>query len=317
MFVVGGESLIDLVSQPRSQNQILQLEAHAGGSPYNCAIALARLGNKTGFLCPISRDGFGDFLMEPLESAGVKTLLEERVVEPSTLAVVTLDALGQAQYEFYRGADRALDLEKLVQALPAKLKLFQVGGFCPIEERDANIWLTVAKTAAKKGAFISMDPNVRPSLVPDFEAYKTRLADFFDLAHLIKLSVEDLEALDKHLSVEEHCRALLARENCEMVIVTNGERGSEAYSHHAYGHADVYKTGTFGDTVGAGDSLMAGVLTILAERGDLVPERVAKLNGLAISDILRFGSVVAGLNCEKKGAHPPTRGQVDLALSAG
>ena len=59
MFVVSGESLIDLVSEPRGADGSIVMQAHQGGSPYNCAIALSKLGNDTGFLCPISKDGFG------------------------------------------------------------------------------------------------------------------------------------------------------------------------------------------------------------------------------------------------------------------
>ena len=76
MFVVGGESLIDLVSEPRGADGIVHMHAHQGGSPMNCAIALSKLGNDTGFLCPISLDGFGDYILEPLTGAGVKPLVQ-------------------------------------------------------------------------------------------------------------------------------------------------------------------------------------------------------------------------------------------------
>ena len=59
MFVVGGESLIDLVSEPVGTDGVVHMTAHQGGSPYNCAIALSKLNNDTGYLCPISADGFG------------------------------------------------------------------------------------------------------------------------------------------------------------------------------------------------------------------------------------------------------------------
>ena len=91
MFVVGGESLIDLISKPIGPDGNRELVAKAGGSPMNCAIALSKLGNDAGFLCPISRDSFGDFILEPLNAVGVNLLLKDRVREPSTLAVVTDD----------------------------------------------------------------------------------------------------------------------------------------------------------------------------------------------------------------------------------
>jgi fructokinase len=314
MFVVGGESLIDLVQEPLGPDGIIEMSAHQGGSPYNCAIALSKLGNDTGFLCPISKDGFGTYLLGPLERAGVKPLLPERVFAPTTLAVVTLNAKKEAQYEFYRGADRAFTAEALKAALPADLTLFQIGGFCPIEPPDAAVWVEVASTALRRGAVLSMDPNVRPSLVSDFAAYTRRLDAFLDLVHLVKVSKEDLQALDKDKSLEQHASELLARPNCELVVVTLGEEGSLAFTAAGKGRAGIYAPPVFGDTVGAGDSLMAGILTILNEQDDLKPGRLKQLDGQALDKVLRFGAIVAGLNCAHMGANPPTRGEVDAVL---
>lgn len=316
MFVVGGESLIDLVQEPLGADGVIHMSAHQGGSPYNCAIALSKLGNDTGFLCPISKDGFGTYLMGPLDEAGVKPLLRERVFAPTTLAVVTLNAKKEAQYEFYRGADRAFTDQALRDALPDRTKVFQIGGFCPIEPEDAAVWVDVAGYALRKGAMLTMDPNVRPSLVGDFEAYKRRLDAFFDLAHIIKLSREDLTALDAGKPIEQHARELLARPNCELVVVTLGDEGSVAFTQTGTARAGIYSPPVFGDTVGAGDSLMAGILTILKEQGHMQPGRLRRLDAAALETVLRFGAVVAGLNCAKKGCNPPTRSEVDAVLKA-
>jgi fructokinase len=315
MFVVGGESLIDLVSEPRGADGIIHMHAHQGGSPYNCAIALSKLGNDTGYLCPISRDGFGSYLLEPLQAAGVKQLLTERVRAPSTLAVVTLNERGVARYEFYRGADRAFTTEGLIAALPQDLTLFQIGGFCPIEPVDAAVWIEVAKEAARRGATISIDPNVRPSLIDDFAGYKARLSGFLDLAHLIKVSEEDLAALDADKSIEQHAADLLDRANCELVVVTLGEKGSRAFTRSGIAEAGIWSPPVFGDTVGAGDSLMAGILTILNEQGDLKSGNLGALDDVALAKVLRFGAVVAGLNVGKKGCNPPTRAETDAVLA--
>ncbi len=317
MFVVGGESLIDLVSEPLGADGVVHMTAHQGGSPYNCAIALSKLNNNTGYLCPISADGFGAYLLGPLQEAGVTQLLNERVRAPSTLAVVTLNAKREARYEFYRGADRAFSEEGLLAALPQELKLFQIGGFCAIEPVDAAAWLAVAEEAARRGAVISIDPNVRPSLVDDFAGYKHRLDGFFDLVHLVKVSIEDLASLDAALSIEQHAAALLARPRCELVVVTLGDKGSRAFTRAGEAQAGIYSPPVFGDTVGAGDSLMAGILTILAERGDLAPGQLKALASDELGQVLRFGAIVAGLNCAHKGCVPPTRDEVDAVLNAG
>jgi fructokinase len=329
MFVVGGESLIDLISEPTGPDGVIRLVAHQGGSPYNCAIALSKLGNSTGFMCPISADGLGTYLLGPLTEAGVTPLLSERVAAYTTLAVVTFDAKKSAQYGFYRDADRAFTKERMIAALPEQLEVFQVGGFCAIEPEDAEAWLAVAREAAARGATLSMDPNVRPSLVSDFAAYRARLGQFFDLVNMVKVSIEDLGALERNKAVkaedftadeiealvEKHVAQLLRRPNLGLVIVTFGDAGSRAFTRAGSAQAAVYPAVPFGDTVGAGDSLMAGVLTWLNERDVLKPGMLGTLDATALAEMLRFGAVTAGINCQRVGCVPPTRAEVDAALA--
>lgn len=315
MFVVAGESLIDLVARPRGDGP-MEMTAHEGGSPYNCAIALARLGQPTGFLCPISRDSFGDLLLGPLADAGVVPLVAERSARNTTLAVVTRNARGLPAYAFYREntAERDISRQKLLAALPEKIDLFQIGGFLPIEPEDAEIWLDVVKTVAARGAVLSIDPNVRPSLIADFEGYRKRLDAFLALAHIVKVSDEDLATLDASLSIEAHAKALLARPNVELVVVTLGEAGSRAFTASAEASAPIHRPEVFGDTVGAGDSLMAGLLAALADRDALEPGRIGALDAAALGEILTFGAVTAGLNCGHIGCHPPSRAEVEAVL---
>jgi fructokinase len=324
MFVVGGESLIDLKAEVAlpggeitgrdAEGQIV-MTAHPGGSPYNCAIALAKLGNDTGFLCPISADAFGDYLLGPLHDAKVTPLLRERVKEYTTLAVVNFDDNHNARYGFYRSADGAIEASSAIAALPAQLELYQIGGFCPIKPDESAIWLQIVQAAIARGATISIDPNVRPSLVDDFAGYESRLSAFLDLAHVVKVSEEDLEALDSAKTIEQHAADLLARPSCELVVVTLGDKGSRAFTAAGTANAAIYAPPVFGDTVGAGDSLMAGILSWLNERGLLQPGKLTGLDAAALGDMLRFGAVVAGINCGRKGCKPPTRAEVDAVLN--
>jgi fructokinase len=156
--------------------------------------------------------------------------------------------------------------------------------------------------------------------------FARQLDEALDLVHLVKVSVEDLMTIDRQRPVKElpeaeqeaivvkYVEDFLSRPNCEMVVVTFGESGSRAFTRAGTARADSYRPPVFGDTVGAGDSLMAGILAILGEQGDLRPGRLRGLDGAALAKVLRFGAVVAGLNCAHKGCHPPTRAEVDLAL---
>lgn len=314
MFVVGGESLIDLV--PISAAPGAERVALAGGSPFNCAIALARLGNAAGFLCPISTDQYGELLLAPLAEAGVKVLLEERVDAPTTRAIVSFNEKMQASYVFERGADHAFTREGLVAALPEAVSLYQIGGFCPILPEDAAIWRDVVAEAAARGATISIDINVREKLIEDEAGYRARLSDFLDSAQVIKLSEEDHDWLAPGTAIEDFAADLLKRPKCELVVVTLGEGGSRAFSREARGAAPIHAPPVFGDTVGAGDSLMAGILTWLGEAGALRAGGMAGLDEGQLQAMLRFGAVVAGINCGRKGCQPPSRDEVDAVLDA-
>lgn len=316
MFVVGGESLIDLKEMP-VKGGVMPLTAHAGGSPMNCAIALRRMGQNTGFLCPISQDRFGDMILSPLKDAGVKILLKKRVKEPTTLAVVSDDGKGNPRYQFYRHADRAFTREGLIDALPGKIDLFQFGGFCPIEAYDARAWLETAKVAAALGATISIDPNVRPAIITDMAAYKQRLGRMLDLAHIVKVSHEDLDYLEPGKPLEAHAAALLARTNCRLVVITRATDGSVAFTRNARAEAPIHPAKKGGDNVGAGDTLMAGILTWLRDHRSLAPEKLAALSGDRLQQMLWFGAVAAGINCSRVGANPPTRAEVEAVVAKG
>ena len=314
MFVVGGESLIDLV--PVSAAPGAERVALAGGSPFNCAIALSKLGNDTGFLCPISQDEYGDLLLKPLAEAGVAVLLRDRVPEPTTKAIVSFNEKMQASYVFERSADRAFTRDCLLAALPDAVELYQIGGFSPIRADDAAIWMAVVDAAAARGATVSIDINVRDKLIDDEPGYRSRLSAFLDTAHLVKLSEEDHDWLMPGMSIEAHAAELLARPKCELVVVTLGEHGSRAFTKAGTAMAPIYAPPVFGDTVGAGDSLMAGILTWLNEAGAMKPGALGGLDEGQLEQMLGFGAVVAGINCGRKGCQPPSRGEVDAVLSA-
>ena len=314
MFVVGGESLVDLISKPIGPEGQRELIAKAGGSPMNCAIALSKLGVETGFLCPISRDSFGDFILAPLTAAGVRPLLSDRVREPTTLAVVTDDGKGNPRYAFYREADRAFTRDGLIAALPKKIELFEMGGFCTVRADDMEVWLDVAREAARRGATIATDPNLRPSLIDDMEAYRWRVKDSLEIASLIKMSEEDLETLEPRRSIEEQVAEMLNGPSAKLVVVTLGANGSRAFTAKASVTSPIYPATAGGDNVGAGDTLMAGILTWLSDHHSLAPEKMAELSSDELKQMLWFGAVAAGINCSRVGANPPTRAEVEAKL---
>ncbi len=171
--------------------------------------------------------------------------------------------------------------------------------------------------ARRRGATISTDPNLRPSLIADMDAYRQRIRRSLELVSIVKMSEEDLDYLDAGKSIEQHAAEMLALPNCKLFVVTLGAEGSLAFTAAGTVRSPIYPAMPGGDNVGAGDTLMAGILTWLKDHEALRPEALAKLDGKALGEMLWFGAVAAGINCSRVGANPPTRPEVDAVLKAG
>jgi fructokinase len=65
-FTVVGEALVDLV-----ETEPANFVARAGGSPFNVAVTLARLGQPVALTARAGRDGFGDLLVDSAARDGV------------------------------------------------------------------------------------------------------------------------------------------------------------------------------------------------------------------------------------------------------
>src|SRR6188472_773156 len=101
MFLVCGEALFDFFLESEAGPAAASYAARAGGSPFNVAIGLARLGAEAGLLTGLSDDLLGQRLGQVLEAEGVSTRYAIPTDRPTTLSLVGLDAAGVPAYQFY------------------------------------------------------------------------------------------------------------------------------------------------------------------------------------------------------------------------
>ena len=81
MILISGEALIDLIPDPEEDDRY---DALLGGSPFNVAIGLARLGAPTAFVSRISSDANGEKLAAALAREGVDLSLIARDARPTS-----------------------------------------------------------------------------------------------------------------------------------------------------------------------------------------------------------------------------------------
>ena len=119
MILVCGEALYDLFLADSDPQGVIAIDAWPGGSPFNVAIGLARLGQAVSFFSSISTDVFGEGLVRLLRREGVWDGYLRRSPAPSTLSIVGAGPQGTPHYSF-RG-DGAADRMILAADLPPKI----------------------------------------------------------------------------------------------------------------------------------------------------------------------------------------------------
>lgn len=304
MFVVCGEALMDVYVGATTTTG-MSLDARVGGSPFNVAIGLARLGRPVAFLGGISTDAFGDRLLHALAAEGVDTGLVLRCDAPSTLSVVGLDAQGVPHYAFHGqgAADRQLTAATL-PALPDAARALQFGSFAMVvSPSGAALRALAAREQGRR--LVAYDPNVRLNVVPDPAVWRAAVAEMAGLAHLLKISDEDLAVLYPGRAAGDLAREWLGQ-GVQLVVVTRGGHGSEAWNLGNHVQVPAAQVAVV-DTVGAGDTYQAALLAWLDEHGCLVPRALAGLSTEQLAQALGFASTAAAVTCGRRGADPPRR----------
>jgi fructokinase len=303
MFIVAGESLIDLVQGPDGNYSPIP-----GGAPYNFARALALQGIPAGYVNPFSGDTFGSLLKATLEASGAKHL-GRLTDKPTSLALVTTTQSGQPNYSFYRDrvADRDIDAPTLLAATPRDAIGFHTGALALVPPDDSIIVGALREFRAR-GTLCTVDVNMRPQVahsmgVPPSRYTEAALAAA-SAAHVAKVSDEDLRHLGFSGSPQVAARALLHR-GCRLVVLTLGADGAWAIS----ADDQVYEpaaTVTPVDTVGAGDCFFAGFIAALHHYGTLQDARHRAPPSEILAQAMHHAAVCAAINISRKGCQPPT-----------
>jgi fructokinase len=300
VIVVCGEALVDLVPVPGGT----AYAPRPGGSPANVAVALGRVDVQVSLLAQLSTDAFGRLLREHLTSSRVDLSGAVAVAEPSTLAVVTLDASGKAEYSFY--VDGCADSRWRFDALPATLPVgaaLHVSGSLAMAVPAMGDTVEALLHREHGQRVIAFDPNPRPALVKDAASAHARLDRWVRLADIVKVSADDLAWVAPGLVLEDVARSWLAK-GCTIAVVTRG--GDGVYALGPAGPVSLPANPVeLVDTVGAGDAFMAGLLAALDRAGRLSRDRLAGLTTAELTDGLRYAQRLAAVTCTRRGADPP------------
>jgi fructokinase len=298
--LVVGEALVDIVVRPGAPTV-----EHPGGSPANVALGLARLGRGADLLTRIGDDPRGKAVRGHLESSGVRLVPGSVAGERTSTATAELDPDGVAHYDF------DLDWRLPDGPLPEPTACLHTGSIAAFLPPGGDAVLSLVQKAAGR-VTVSYDPNARPRLMGDPRQARARVESFVAHCDLVKVSDEDLAWLAPGEDPADVAAAWLA-EGPAVVVVTLGGLGALGLSRA--GRVEVHApTINVVDTVGAGDSFMAGLVDHLATLNLLGPQRLTELRAIgteALGGMLRHAVRIAAITCTRAGANPPTRAELD------
>ena len=301
MILCCGEALIDFLPR-KTADGATAYQPFCGGSVYNTAIALGRLGVPVGLYTGLSTDFFGDMLQEGLKASKVSLKYTKVWEKPSTLAFVKLTK-GHARYSFFddNSSGRMLTkrdwpkLEKKVQAL-------HFGSISLIPEPGGDTLEGLLKREAKSRV-ISVDPNIRPGMIKDRRAHLARLHRMIALADIVKVSDEDVAWMTGKDDLKAAAKKWL-KLGAKIVVVTRGGEGVTAFTS-GYSLSQPARKVKVADTVGAGDTFTAGLLTALRAAKLLGKKKLAAISEADLGAALAFAARAAAVTCSRPGADPP------------
>lgn len=308
MIVIGGEALVDLVDDGGTPRSV------AGGGPFNTAIAFGRLGVPVGFLGTISRDSDGQMLAKRLLDSGVDTSLVRWSDAPTPSAVVHYLGDGRNEYTFHLNGTSLGDLP--TDALPVLQEqawAVYVGTLALALDPPASAFEALVDREAGQRQII-IDPNVRPAIFGDVDIYRRRFERLVRLADIVKLSEDDAAWIYPGLRAENVLELILGL-GPDVVAVTRGENGAIAGSNGIVVEIPGIPVNVV-DTVGAGDSFGAALISALVDEAAFGPQATRSLDEYVLARAVSYAVAASAITCTRSGAAPPSRGEIEAQLRA-
>ncbi|GMG86473.1 carbohydrate kinase family protein [Biformimicrobium ophioploci] len=296
-----GEALVDMLSTGSDGGAPEQFRKFPGGAPANAAVAVARLGGAAWFAGMLGEDMFGRFLHDALRDYGVRTDYVRFTGEARTgLAFVSLDAVGERSFEFYRppAADLLFRSEHLPDTAFTREGILHICSNSLTEQGIAQVTEQLVQRARDNGWLVSFDVNLRHNLWPAGTADRAIVLRLLRQADLVKMSREELDYLAEG---DPEFVSTLLRQGAALVLVTDGARPLHWYSHCDRGELLPPQVDTV-DTTAAGDAFVGGLIYQLAQQRVGAPAIRAWLESDALMRVLRFACACGAHAASMEGA---------------
>ena len=236
------------------------------GAASNFAIALARLGVKTGFITRVGDDELGQWLLAKLNSFGVVTEGLAGAVEEQLTPVsfCWMDQAGAKRFYFYRFAGycdpmASLQADELGPETVGRAQIFDFSEATIRKQPLQDVTMQAARNARAAGREVVYAVNYRPG---SWQAAAEQIAEIqqqaLALADIVLMNREEALLLSGTPDPTE-AAAAIAEMGPELIAITDGENGAYLYGEGEL-HTIAARRVEVSYDIGAGDTFHAGLV---------------------------------------------------------
>ncbi len=268
-IIAVGEALVDLISYQvvPSLNQAGQFQRFLGGEATNVALNAVLLGGRAALIACVGEDGFGSYIRQQLDEAGVATDYVGVTSQAPTTVAVNARQTATPDFIIYRGADAHIyPEERYLDAIKVS-RVVHTSAFALSRDPARSTILKALKVARQSGCMVSLDPNYHPCIWPDVADadFQSVLADAYQWVNVTKPSLDDCARLFGPGLSPIVCAERLLSWGPEIVALTMGQQGVMVATADGGFHHVQPSDAEVADVTGAGDAFWAGLLTALLD----------------------------------------------------
>ncbi len=254
-----------------------RVEMHLGGCAGNMALALGKLGISVGLSAKVGADGLGDYTANALAEGGVDTRgLVRSKSESTSFSFIMVPRGGNRRILHTLAANATFAPADIDARLFVGAKWVSFNGLALVPHLEGANLAGLLKAAHAAGARTAGDTAINDRFTSD--DWERMLAPCYEHFDILFPSEAEAVAITGHSEPRKICETLRAR-GVKIAGVKLGERGCAILSDEGYFEIPAYTVNCI-DTLGAGDSFMAGLIA-------------GMLRGGSPSDAARLGNAVS------------------------
>lgn len=240
------------------------IKMYTGGCAVNTAIDLAKLGEDVSIITLVGNDGMGSFLTKELKENGVGIEGLKTSKEACTSSsVVLINESGERSFLHTVGTNGLFSEKDIEWNIIEDSDVLFVAGALLMPTFDGIQTAKVLKKAQDKGVFTILD-----TAWDSTGQWMKKIEPCLPYLDLFIPSIEEAEMLSG-LSDEKDMANMFMEKGTKQVVIKLGKKGCYIQTKEQELYVPAYEVDAV-DTTGAGDSFVAGFITGLVNKWDLL-----------------------------------------------